>query len=155
MWAILTGQEVEIRSPNAVRPWQHVLEALGGYLAIAERLIASDRAMPDGWNFGPSDDDARPVGWILSRMIEIWGEGAWMRSSGPQPHEAHLLRLDCSKARRDLGWRPVWGLEKALDRIVEWYRSVAAGADARAISQSQLDEYVTDFSKTCTGDRGL
>lgn len=153
--AILSGQEVEIRSPDAVRPWQHVLEALGGYLAIAERLIAGDTVMADGWNFGPSDDDARPVGWILSRMIETWGEGAWKRSSGPQPHEAHLLRLDCSKARRTLGWRPVWGLEKALDRIVEWHRSVAAGADARAISQSQLDEYVTDFSKTCTGDRGL
>lgn len=145
--AILTGEQVEIRSPNAVRPWQHVLEALGGYLAIAERMIGGDVTMAEGWNFGPSDDDARSVDWILQRMLETWGAGSWKRTSVPQPHEAHFLRLDCSKARRALGWRPVWGIEKAIDRIVEWHRSFADGEDARVISQAQLNAYITDFSK--------
>lgn len=145
--AILAGEQVEIRSPDAVRPWQHVLEALGGYLAIAERMIGGDVTMAEGWNFGPSDDDARSVGWILQRMLDTWGAGSWKRTSAPQPHEAHLLRLDCSKARRALGWRPVWGLEKSIDSIVEWHRSVAAGEDARAISQAQLDAYINDFSQ--------
>ena len=151
--AILTGEHVEIRSPDAVRPWQHVLEALGGYLGIAERMVAGDATMAEGWNFGPADDDTRSVGWILQRMLETWGAGIWKRSTAPQPHEAHLLRLDCSKARRALGWRPTWGLEMALDRIVEWHRSVDAGEDARAVSQAQLDAYITDFSNTYTDDR--
>ncbi len=145
--AILAGEQVEIRSPDAVRPWQHVLEALGGYLAIAERMLGGDAAMAQGWNFGPSDEDARAVGWILQRMLETWGSGSWKRADGAQPHEAHLLRLDCSKARKALGWRPVWGLEKAIDRIVEWHRSFADGEDARTISLAQLDAYITDFSK--------
>lgn len=149
--AILAGEQVEIRSPDAIRPWQHVLEALGGYLAIAERMIAGDRAMAEGWNFGPSDDDARSVAWILERMLKVWGTGMWKLTSAPQPHEAHLLRLDCSKARRSLGWRPVWGLEKAIDQIVEWHRSVAAGQDARAVSRAQLLDYITDFSKIRKG----
>jgi CDP-glucose 4,6-dehydratase len=153
--AILTGEHVEIRSPDAVRPWQHVLEALGGYLGIAERMVAGDATMAEGWNFGPADDDTRSVGWILQRMLETWGAGIWKRSTAPQPHEAHLLRLDCSKARRALGWRPTWGLEMALDRIVEWHRSVDAGEDARAVSQAQLEAYITDFSNTYTDDRHL
>lgn len=150
--AILAGTEVEIRSPSAVRPWQHVLEALGGYLAIAERMIAGDAAMADGWNFGPSDDDTRPVSWILSRMIANWGQGSWTASSEPQPHEAHLLRLDSSKVRRALGWRPAWGLERALDAIVHWHRAVAGGEDARTVSVQQLNAYISDLSNLIVSD---
>jgi CDP-glucose 4,6-dehydratase len=137
-----------VRSPKSVRPWQHVLEALGGYLLIAERLLAGERRFADGWNFGPSEDDARPVSWIVERLRAAWGDeaGAARHDAGPRPHEAGLLRLDCAKARAALGWRPVLSLEQALDWIVEWHKQVAAGADARAVSLDQLGRYAAAFS---------
>ena len=142
--AQLAGNPVEIRSPDSVRPWQHVLEALGGYLIIAAKLVQNDASVADGWNFGPSDDDNRPVSWIVERMLAAWGSGTWSRDSAPQHHEANLLRLDCSKARKQLGWRPVWKLDTALDRIVEWHRAVADGQDAREVSMTQLNSYRAD-----------
>lgn len=153
--AILADREVEVRSPGAVRPWQHVLEALGGYLIIAERLLDGDRAIADGWNFGPADDDTRPVGWIVERMLSVWGKGSWALSDGPRSHEANLLRLDCSKARRELGWRATWRLEATLDRIVEWHRQVAEGQDPRAVSLAQLAHYRTDFANNFKGKTEL
>lgn len=143
--ALIAGEQVEIRSPGSVRPWQHVLEALGGYLMIAARLVQGDRCVADGWNFGPSDDDAQSVAWMVEQMLAAWGSGGWTRPDGPQPHEANLLRLDCSKARRELGWRPAWRLDAALQRIVEWYRSVAEGQNARAVSLAQLSAYRADL----------
>ena len=132
-----------IRAPGAVRPWQHVLEALGGYLMIAERLLAGERAFADAWNFGPSDEDARPVSWIVERMRAAWGGGAAeaLPDSGPRPHEAGLLRLDCSKARAALGWRPGLTLEEALDWIVDWHKAVGGGADARTVTRRQIADY--------------
>jgi len=131
-----------IRSPQAVRPWQHVLEALGGYLLLAERLLAGERRFAEGWNFGPSDEDARPVSWIVERMRATWGHaGPVTADTGPRPHEAGLLRLDSSKARAALGWQPVLGLEQALDWIVEWHKAVGAGADARAVTLAQIARY--------------
>lgn len=137
-----------VRSPNSVRPWQHVLEALGGYLMIAERLLAGERCFADGWNFGPSEDDAKPVSWIVERMRATWGGTADVarHDARAQPHEAGLLRLDCSKARAALGWRPVLSLEQALDWIVDWHSQVAAGGDARVVSLDQLDRYAAAFN---------
>ena len=131
-----------IRAPDAVRPWQHVLEALSGYIAIAERLMDGDRSFADAWNFGPSDEDARPVGWIVERMRAAWGDGgAPTFDSGPRPHEAGLLRLDSSKARAALGWRPALTLDRALEWIVEWHKAVGSGADARAVTLAQIADY--------------
>lgn len=139
--ALIDGTRPLIRSPGAIRPWQHVLEALAGYLAIAERLAGGDDGAATGWNFGPGDDDARPVEAIVERMVERWGAAGWDRAGGQQPHEANILRLDCSKARGELGWRPLLGLDVALDWIVEWHRDVAAGGDARAATLRQLEAY--------------
>lgn len=131
-----------IRSPDAVRPWQHVLEALGGYLQIAERLLAGERGFADAWNFGPSDEDARPVSWIVDRMRAAWGNSPHsLVDTGARPHEAGLLRLDCSKARAALGWRPTLALDEALAWIVDWHKAVAGGADARAITLTQIAEF--------------
>ena len=151
--AFTAGVAPVIRSPQSVRPWQHVLEALGGYLMIAERLLAGDRSIADAWNFGPSEDDARPVSWIVRRMQEKWGGGAAdeRQDTGAFPHEAGLLRLDCSKARQQLGWRPVLPLAEALDWIVDWHQAVNGGADARAITQRQIDAYAARMAPVADG----
>jgi CDP-glucose 4,6-dehydratase len=135
------GRSPMIRSPDAVRPWQHVLEALGGYLLIAERLLAGDASFADAWNFGPSDDDARPVSWIVEHMRRAWGGGEPVADIAPRPHEAGLLRLDCSKVRNALGWRPALALEQALEWVVAWHRAVAQSGDARQVSLSQIAAY--------------
>jgi CDP-glucose 4,6-dehydratase len=136
------GEAPAIRAPNAVRPWQHVLEALGGYLLIAERLLKREALFADAWNFGPSEDDAKPVSWIVDQMRAAWGEApASVPFNGVVPHEAGLLRLDCSKARAHLGWRPALPLGDALEWIVAWHKQVAAGTDARAMSLEQIAKY--------------
>jgi CDP-glucose 4,6-dehydratase len=148
--ALLGRETVQIRNPASIRPWQHVLEALGGYLLIAERLLEDDSGAAAAFNFGPSDDDTRPVSWVVERMLESWGGHAgWEQPAGAQPHEAVLLRLDCSKARTQLGWRPRFRLQDALDRVVEWHRAVAGGADARAISLDQIGDYEARSIATC------
>lgn len=140
--AFEAGAAPLIRSPDAVRPWQHVLEALGGYLQIAERLLAGERQFADAWNFGPSDDDTQPVSWIVERMRAAWGGAPQPQTDrGSRVHEAGLLRLDCSKARAALGWRPALNLEQALDWIVEWHKAVGGGEDARAITLKQIADY--------------
>jgi CDP-glucose 4,6-dehydratase len=136
------GAAPEIRSPNAVRPWQHVLEAIGGYLLIAERLLAGDQQAADAWNFGPSDDDTRPVAWIVERMAAAWGGTEDpVPFAGAVPHEAGLLKLDCSKARAALGWRPSLPLTEALGWIVDWHRRVADGENAAEVTLQQIDSY--------------
>lgn len=139
--AMLAGERPMIRNPNSVRPWQHVMEAVGGYLLIGEKLLEGRAEFASGWNFGPSEEDAKPVGWIVERMLELWGAEGWDRPETPQPHEATLLKLDCSKARGELGWRPRFDLDQALEKVVEWHKGVAAGEDARALSLRQLQEY--------------
>ncbi|WP_324740336.1 CDP-glucose 4,6-dehydratase [Tsuneonella sp. CC-YZS046] len=142
--AFEAGAAPLIRSPDAVRPWQHVLEALGGYLMIAERLLAGERSFADAWNFGPADEDARPVSWIVERMRAAWGGGAGeaLPDTGPKPHEAGLLRLDCSKARAALGWRPALTLDEALRWIVAWHKAVGLGENAREVTLGQIADYV-------------
>ncbi len=142
--AFEAGAAPLIRSPDAVRPWQHVLEALGGYLMIAERLLAGERSFADAWNFGPADEDARPVSWIVERMRAAWGGGVGeaLPDTGPKPHEAGLLRLDCSKARAALGWRPALTLDEALRWIVAWHKAVGSGENAREVTLGQIADYV-------------
>lgn len=138
------GKPVRIRNPNAVRPWQHVLEPLRGYLALAERLHEQGPAYGEGWNFGPHDEDVRPVGWIVQRMAEMWGsEARWQIDSGEHPHEAAYLKLDISKARSRLGWRPALTLDDALKLIVDWARRRQGGADIRQLTLEQIDTYET------------
>ncbi|TWJ32599.1 CDP-glucose 4,6-dehydratase [Geobacter argillaceus] len=142
--AITAGRPVLIRNPHAIRPWQHVLEPLSGYLLLARRLWEEGSRYASGWNFGPDDDDARPVGWLVERLCRSWGEGATFElDRGEHPHEAHYLKLDCSKAKVELGWHPRWGLERALDSIVEWTRLLCAGGDVRQECLRQIEEYRT------------
>lgn len=140
--SLLAGQSPQIRNPVSIRPWQHVLEALSGYLMIGERLLAGHDASACAWNFGPSDDDTQPVSWIVDQMLAAWPELiGWEYPEGVQPHEAVLLKLDSSKARTELGWRPRFRLKEALQKIIEWHIAVAAGEDARVVSLRQLSEY--------------
>ena len=146
--AMIANEAPLIRAPDSVRPWQHVLEALGGYMMIAENLFSGADWAATGWNFGPAEDDTQPVRWIADRMTAAWGSPGWTRPDGPQPHEAKLLKLDCSKARDELGWLPVLDLDKALKNIVEWHLAVDRGEDPRAISLAQLDDYRAAFRRT-------
>lgn len=137
--AVEAGFPVEVRNPLSIRPWQHVLEPLGGYLVLAQALHRKGQAMADGWNFGPRDEDAQPVEWIVDRMTALWGDGAsWRRDEREQPHEARYLKLDISKARSELGWGPRWSLEEALARIVEWHRAWHGAGDMRAECLAQI-----------------
>ena len=149
--ALIAGERPMIRSPHSIRPWQHVLEALGGYLMIAQRLVEGRDGAASAWNFGPDEADTRPVGWIAEHLCADWGvPGGWDRGDGSTLHEARILKLDCAKARSELGWRPALGLEAALALIVEWHRQVADGGDARAISLRQLAGYRAKFDAVLT-----
>lgn len=141
--AFESGTAPEIRFPEAVRPWQHVLEALSGYLMLADKLLAGDGAFAEAFNFGPADDDARPVQWIVDRVRAAWGGGAAeaVPFTAPVPHEAGLLRLDTSKARALLNWRPRLKLQEALEWIVAWHQAVNNGADPREQTLQQLAQY--------------
>ncbi len=133
---------VTIRNPKATRPWQHVLEPLSGYLVLAENLYRDPAAYADGWNFGPRDEDAKSVEWILDRMVQMWGKGArWQLEEKPQPHEARFLKLDISKARAHLGWSPAWELSETLERIVTWHQSWLSGNDMRAACEAEIMDY--------------
>jgi CDP-glucose 4,6-dehydratase len=141
--AMEAGQPVKIRNPHAIRPWQHVLEPLSGYLTLAQKLYESGPAFAEGWNFGPAEADPRPVQWIVERLTQMWGQGAcWELDSRNNPlHEAHYLKLDCSKARSVLGWKPVWSLEQALSTITDWHRSSLQAVNMYAKTLSQVREY--------------
>jgi CDP-glucose 4,6-dehydratase len=146
MRAFLSGEAVVIRNPGAVRPWQHVLEPLRGYLMLAERLHGDGLDFAEAWNFGPSDSDARPVGWLADRLCTLWGPPArWQPDTAQaQPHEAYCLKLDCSKACADLGWRPRLALEEALRWTVDWYKCFEGGGDLRALTEGQIAVYESE-----------
>jgi CDP-glucose 4,6-dehydratase len=140
--AIKQQESVQIRNPAAIRPWQHVLEPLSGYLVLAENLYQYGTACAEGFNFGPHETDARPVEWIVNRLCQLWGEGAaWALNESPQPHEATYLKLDCSKARARLGWQPRWSLAHTLEMIVAWHKAEIAGADMRTTTLDQIAQY--------------
>lgn len=134
-------QPVIIRSPEAIRPWQHVLEPLSGYMTLAEKLYQDGQVYAEAWNFGPNDQDAKTVGWIIEHMVERIPSASWQLDSSRQVHEAHSLKLDSSKAKSKLHWQPRWNLEQALDRVVEWHQAWRQGQDLRKLCLSQICEY--------------
>jgi len=139
--AITLNEPVKVRSPYAIRPWQHVFEALGGYLLIAQRLAHGEARFADAWNFGPASTDAKSVSWIVARMIERWGRGSFEITGDGGRHEAGVLTLDCSKAQIELGWVPAFNLSITIDRIVEWHQALMGGEDVLVVSRQQLADY--------------
>lgn len=140
--AILSGKPVMIRNPHAIRPWQHVLEPLSGYLTLAQKLFECGPEFAEGWNFGPAIDDARPVEWIVQQLCTFWGnEARYEIDSGDHHHEAHYLTLDCSKARMRLDWQPRWNLEKALHTIIQWADEYHSAGDLKHCCLKQIESY--------------
>lgn len=140
--AFEAGRPVEIRNPHAVRPWQHVLEPLRGYLGLAEKLCQEGVAFAEGWNFGPNEEDARPVEWIVNEMANRWGkEATWKKHAGEHPHEASYLKLDISKARSRLNWYPVLRLPEALNLVVDWTKQRIEGKDVKKTTLEQIQQY--------------
>jgi CDP-glucose 4,6-dehydratase len=138
MGAALEGRSALIRNPDAVRPWQHVLNPLSGYLVLAQSLWDS-KADAEAWNFGPDEADARPVRWLIERLSEVWGEPIdWHPLEGEKPHEAQHLKVDSSKARARLGWAPTWSLADSLASIGSFYRTRRLGDDLRRHTLDQL-----------------
>jgi CDP-glucose 4,6-dehydratase len=145
--ALLAGRPVGVRNPGAVRPWQHVLDPLRGYLLLARALVEQGPPFVGGWNFGPPPEDSRPVEDLVRILCSGWGDGASyeVRREG-QPHEAHHLRLDSSRARHLLDWRTVWDLEASVARVVEWHREARDGADPADLCRRQITEYESALS---------
>ncbi len=145
--AFAKGRPVRLRSPHAVRPWQHVLEPLAGYLRLAERLLGAEGAeYARAWNFGPDAGGDATVGAVAETAARLWGEGASVECApaAANPHEAGVLRLDSTRARNALGWRPRWSLEQAIERTVAWQRALAGGDDMRSVSLDQIRDYEGD-----------
>lgn len=133
---------VQIRSPNSIRPWQHVLEPLRGYMMLAEKLVESGPDYAESWNFGPTEEDAQSVGWIVAQMADRWGAGAqWQFDASDYPHEAGYLKLDISKARGRLNWSPALRLGDALNLVIDWARQRQNGADVRRLTLTQIQNY--------------
>ena len=140
--AFAEGQAVRIRSPRAIRPWQHVLEPLRGYIRIAESLVDNGVQDAEAWNFGPEQSDAQPVSWIVNELAELWGDGArWELESVPQPHEAQNLKLDWSKAARRIEWKPSLPLKDALEFTVSWYKAYLHEQNMRDYTLGQIRAY--------------
>lgn len=142
--AFSKGEVVNIRSPHSIRPWQHVLEPLSGYLLLAQKLFAEGASFSEAYNFGPADRDCQPVEFIVKNLAEMWGGGArWQIDKNPQPHEASFLKLDSSKAHNRLDWWPRWSLRQALGATVEWYRAFGSEkTDMRELSVAQISNYL-------------
>ncbi len=146
--SLLTNQPVMIRNPDAVRPWQHVLEPLRGYLMLAQKMCEEGPRYSQAWNFGPYESDARPVKWITQRICSLWGsDSSYNIDPGNHPHEATYLKLDCSKAAKELGWRPIWTLDEALKKIIEWTLAYQNGEDLREICLKQIMEYMAAWNR--------
>lgn len=143
--AFETKTPVVIRSPNAIRPWQHVLEPLSGYLMLAQSMYERGDQFSSAWNFGPNDEDVKPVQWIVEQMASRWGSDArWTLYDGDHPHEANTLKLDSSKAKTQLGWKPIWNLGQALEKIIDWQKAWIAGSGMRILCEQQITAYQAD-----------
>jgi CDP-glucose 4,6-dehydratase len=142
--SIVAGETVIIRNPHAIRPWQHVLEPLSGYLNLAEKLFTQGVKFAQAWNFGPMDSDAKTVGWIVNQLVNNWGGDANFKiddGASVNLHEAHFLKLDCSKARMQLGWEPQWDSKQTVERICSWHKAHLAGADMKAYTLNEIAQY--------------
>ncbi len=141
--SLLNGEKIVIRSPHAIRPWQYVLEPLNGYLLLSQRLYEEGINYAEAWNFGPNEDDAKSVEWIVRKLCEKWkGNATFEIDKSPQVHEANYLKLDCSKAKSLLKWEPHWDLETALDKIVEWYLFYKDNQDIRNACLQQIVDFM-------------
>jgi CDP-glucose 4,6-dehydratase len=141
--AIVKGEKMKIRSPYSIRPWQHVLEPLTGYLTLCEKLFSEGPFFAQAWNFGPDDNDAQNVEYIIKTICDLWGEGAsYEIDINPQLHEANYLRLDCSKAKAELGWTPKWDIETSINHIVDWNKAWLRKEDVRSVCEKQIEEYL-------------
>jgi CDP-glucose 4,6-dehydratase len=147
--AVQAGVALQIRSPAATRPWQHVLESLSGYLLLGQHLLQGRRECAEGWNFGPEPDGNRSVSEVLQRMQQAWPQLQWQVTDEQRPHEANLLYLDSAKARRQLGWQPVWGLDEAVAATAGWYREFLDSG--RVSSPQQLQAFVADARRAGLG----
>jgi CDP-glucose 4,6-dehydratase len=140
--ALELNKPVAIRNPHATRPWQHVLEPVGGYLTLAEHLYTKGQAYAEGWNFGPKEEDAQPVQWIVEHMVSSWGNGpSWQQDGGVHPHEANYLKLDISKAKARLSWQPRWPLATSLELITTWHQAYLANDDMKKLCLAQIHKY--------------
>jgi CDP-glucose 4,6-dehydratase len=143
MRSFMAGDVVRIRNPGAIRPWQHVLDPVIGYLTLVQRLVQGGREFAEGWNFGPHQDSEVPVSVLMQTLAGRWGGDArWEHDKGDNPHEAAYLTLDCSKARTRLGWHPVIEFDRALQLTSQWYRAFHDGADMRAVTLQQIGAVV-------------
>lgn len=134
-----------IRNPDAIRPWQHVLEPLSGYLVLAQELYLNGDEYAEAWNFGPCDDDCKSVSWIVNKMANYWGNDAsWSKETKSNPHEAGILKLDCSKALNRLEWKPKWNLEKSLKLIVNWHQVYINKGDLKKETLNEIHKYIKD-----------
>jgi len=141
MRAAEAGTPIAIRNPDAIRPWQHVLIPLSGYLIVAQDLY-NGAPVDMGWNFGPPPSDVHPVHWIADQLTRLWpDELDWHLDPGPHPHEAHFLSVDSTQARVRLGWRPRWGLARTLESIVAWHLAARRGQDLRTVTLNQIQEF--------------
>jgi len=142
--ALDSGIPLDVRYPNATRPWQHVLEPLSGYLLLAEQLMSQNPSADQAWNFGPADNDARPVSWILDYLISRAPVASWRHIGGQHLHEAGYLKLDSSRAHRELGWHPRWNLITALDSTLDWHFAWQDGQEMNNFCMEQIKTYSAD-----------
>ena len=146
--AFQSGKTVLIRNPQAVRPWQHVLEPLAGYLQLGERLFSGEVAFAGPWNFGPENHDNHPVEWVAKNLVEKWGQNAaFAIDQGEHPQEADYLSLNIAKAKQQLHWKPCWNSDMALSKVVDFHKAWHAGKDVREVCLCQIKEYNEIFKK--------
>lgn len=145
--SVAENNTIVLRNPMAVRPWQHVLEPLAGYIMLAEKLVTEGQAWAQAWNFGPNDSDTKPVSWIVEKLIAaLSSKSEWIHDTSAQPHEAQQLKLDCSKAHQVLGWSPAWSLAECIEEIAEWHHAFTAGKDMRKESIKTINRYANACS---------
>lgn len=143
MRALAETRPIPVRNPNSTRPWQHVLEALSGYLTLAAELVKGNKQALGSWNFGPPDDNVKCVGELVKELVAVWGSGAWQHTPEPGAvHEAKLLTLSCEKAERELGWAPRWDFRETVRRVATWYQAVQSDGDAAALCRRDILDYM-------------
>lgn len=141
--ALLSGNRLPVRYPEAIRPWQHVLEPLQGYMLLIQRMVEQGEKYADAWNFGPSEDSVRNVNWLVKTLGALWGEPDFYDiQSGTAPHETSTLRLDSARAKKDIGWRPKWNVDQAITATVEWYKAYQRQEDMRNVTLDQIKAYM-------------
>jgi len=139
------NKSVIVRNPDATRPWQHVLEPLSGYLLLAQKLYYDHEEYSEGWNFGPDERDIKPVNWILDKMISLWPNAHWSLDDNQNPHEANFLKLNISKAYKQLNWKPIWKLDPTLERIINWHIAWKNKEDVQLLCLTEIKEYMKDM----------